>query len=94
MSLFGNMAAPGHSAAQDEILKNSLANFAFENYEIASHKSLIQLAEESGNEAALDPACLPGGYNGPGSSLLDPRHDRAPLRGKPRGPWPSEAMLA
>jgi len=26
--------------AQDEILKNSFANFAFENYEIAAYKSL------------------------------------------------------
>jgi len=55
MSLFGNMAALGHSAAQDEILKNSLANFAFENFEIASYKSLIQLAEETGNQGATQP---------------------------------------
>lgn len=38
-SAFGSMAAMGHSAAGDEIIKNSLANFAFENYEIAVYKS-------------------------------------------------------
>lgn len=35
MSMVGSMAAMGHSVAGDEILKNSFANFAFENYEIA-----------------------------------------------------------
>ena len=29
------MAAIGHTVAPDEIIKNSIANFAFENYEIA-----------------------------------------------------------
>jgi len=31
----GSMAALSHAAAADEILKNSMANFAFENLEIA-----------------------------------------------------------
>ncbi len=34
--------------AGDEILKNSFANLAFENYEIAAYKSLITLGEEAG----------------------------------------------
>ncbi|MGO9365366.1 MAG: DUF892 family protein [Rhodomicrobium sp.] len=55
MSLFGNLAAVGHAVARDEILKNSLANFAFENYEIATYKSLIQVAEETGYQAAEEP---------------------------------------
>ncbi|MGA7327216.1 MAG: DUF892 family protein, partial [Rhodomicrobium sp.] len=55
MSLFANLAALGHAAAQDEIVKNSLADFAFENYEIASYKSLIQLAQETGNQDAVQP---------------------------------------
>ncbi len=55
LSFMGNMAALAHSAAQDEILKNSIANFAFENFEIASYKSLIQLAEETGNGSAAQP---------------------------------------
>src|SRR5215216_4469086 len=33
----GNMAALGHTPAGDEILKNSFANLAFENYEIAAY---------------------------------------------------------
>lgn len=45
MSLSGNMAALGHSIAGDEILKNTFANFAFENFEAASYRSLITLSE-------------------------------------------------
>jgi ferritin-like metal-binding protein YciE len=45
MSAVGSMAAMGHSVAGDEILKNSLANFAFENYEIAAYTSLLVLAD-------------------------------------------------
>lgn len=47
LSLGGAMAAIGHTFAPDEILKNSFANFAFENYEIAAYKSLIALAQDS-----------------------------------------------
>ena len=52
LSLGGSMAAIGHSVAGDEIVKNSFANFAFENYEIAAYKSLLALAKQSGNTAA------------------------------------------
>jgi len=45
LSMSGSMAAIGHSIAADEILKNSFANYAFENFEIASYKSLITMAE-------------------------------------------------
>ncbi|MBW3560463.1 MAG: ferritin-like domain-containing protein, partial [Proteobacteria bacterium] len=45
LSLGGNMAALGHAAAGDEILKNTYANQAFENFEIASYRSLIVMAE-------------------------------------------------
>lgn len=51
MSLVGNMAALGHSTAPDEVLKNTLANFAFEHYEIASYKSLLTLADLTGHTA-------------------------------------------
>ncbi|HEX2526865.1 MAG TPA: ferritin-like domain-containing protein [Geminicoccus sp.] len=47
-SFMGNMAALGHSVTGDEILKNSFANFAFENFEAASYKSLITMAEAGG----------------------------------------------
>ncbi|MFZ1108440.1 MAG: ferritin-like domain-containing protein [Rhodomicrobium sp.] len=55
LSLTGNMAAVAHAATQDEIIKNSIANFAFENFEIASYKSLIQLAGETGHRDAAQP---------------------------------------
>ena len=47
-SFMGNMAALGHTVTGDEILKNSFANFAFENFEVASYKSLITMAEAGG----------------------------------------------
>jgi ferritin-like metal-binding protein YciE len=53
LSVAGTFAAVGHTVAPDEILKNSMANFAFENFEIAAYKSLIALAEASGNTAAI-----------------------------------------
>lgn len=52
LSLGGSMAAIGHTVAPDEIVKNSFANFAFENYEIAAYKSLLALAGQTGNSKA------------------------------------------
>ncbi|QTL02659.1 ferritin-like domain-containing protein [Aquabacter sp. L1I39] len=52
-SFMGNMAALGHTMADDEILKNSFADYAFENYEIASYRSLITIAETGGFSAAI-----------------------------------------
>lgn len=52
----GNMAAMGHVPMQDEIIKNSLANYAFEHFEIASYKSLLTLADLAGD--AQGPAAL------------------------------------
>lgn len=54
MSVAGTFAAVGHTMAPDEIVKNSFANFAFENYETAAYKSLVALAEASGNARAID----------------------------------------
>jgi len=53
LSIVGTMAALGHTPAPDEILKNSFANFAFENYEIAAYRSLIALAEAAGQSPAI-----------------------------------------
>lgn len=50
--LMGNMAAMGHVPMQDEIIKNSLANYAFEHFEIASYKSLLTLADLAGHAKA------------------------------------------
>jgi ferritin-like metal-binding protein YciE len=48
LSVVGGMAALGHTIAADEILKNSFANNAFENFEIAAYKSLIAMADVVG----------------------------------------------
>jgi len=46
LSITGNIAALAHLPAPDEILKNSFANHAFENFEIAAYTSLITMAQE------------------------------------------------
>jgi ferritin-like metal-binding protein YciE len=56
--IVGNMAALGHVPMGDEILKNSFANFAFENFEIAAYKSLFVIAEGVG-QGKVAPALLP-----------------------------------
>lgn len=53
MVITGNLAALAHMLAPDEILKNSFANFAFENFEAASYKALIVMAQEGGFTEAL-----------------------------------------
>ena len=52
-SVMGNVAAALHAPASDEILKNTFANFAFEHQEIAAYTSLIAMAEQIGDVAAL-----------------------------------------
>ncbi|MDQ1199337.1 ferritin-like domain-containing protein [Agrobacterium sp. SORGH_AS 787] len=52
MSFTGAIASLGHAVAGDEIVKNSLANFAFEHYEIAAYKSLLAIADHGGFTAA------------------------------------------
>jgi ferritin-like metal-binding protein YciE len=52
-SIMGNLAAIGHSIMPDEILKNTFANHAFENFEVASYTSLIAMAEATGNAGHL-----------------------------------------
>jgi ferritin-like metal-binding protein YciE len=55
MSAFANITALGHAAADDEILKNTFANQAFENYEIAAYKSLLTLCEQAGMPGLQEP---------------------------------------
>jgi len=52
LSAGGSMAAISHAMAGDEILKNSFANQAFENYEIAAYNSLMVMAEMGGFQGA------------------------------------------
>jgi ferritin-like metal-binding protein YciE len=47
-SLFGQMQALSTGAAQDEMVKNSLADAAAEQFEIASYSALIAAAQELG----------------------------------------------
>ena len=53
LGFMGNVAALAHTPANDEILKNTFANLAFENYEIAAYTSLITMAETLGETKAL-----------------------------------------
>lgn len=46
--LMGNAAAINNAAASDEVVKNAIADYAFEHFEIASYRSLIGAAEELG----------------------------------------------
>lgn len=52
MSLVGNLMAIGHTPAGDEVIKNTMANFAFEHYEIAGYKALLTLADTVGHTPA------------------------------------------
>lgn len=54
LSFMGTVAAMGHTVAPDEILKNSFANFAFENFEIAAYKSLVTIADLGGFPSAIE----------------------------------------
>lgn len=53
MGILGNLAAMGHTPAADEVIKNTIANFAFEHYEMGAYKSLLAMAEATGHTAAM-----------------------------------------
>ncbi len=52
-SVIGNVAAALHTPAQDEVLKNTFANFSFEHQEIAAYTSLLVMAEVVGDTSAM-----------------------------------------
>jgi ferritin-like metal-binding protein YciE len=54
LSMVGSLATMGHAMAGDEILKNSFANYAFENFEIAAYNSLLVLAQAGGFQEAQE----------------------------------------
>lgn len=54
LGFVGNMAAIAHVFTPDEVVKNSFANHAFENFEIAAYTSLITLAD-AGSFASATP---------------------------------------
>ena len=49
-SLFGQMQALSTGPAKDELVKNALADFAAENFEVASYTALILAAQELGDQ--------------------------------------------
>ncbi len=51
-SAMANLMAMGHAMSGDGILKNTFANNAFENFEIAAYKSLLALCRAAGVEEA------------------------------------------
>jgi ferritin-like metal-binding protein YciE len=52
LSIMGNLAAMAHAPAQDEAIKNTFANYAFEHYEIATYRSLLAMADVAGDASA------------------------------------------
>lgn len=53
MQIGANVGAVAHAMADDEILKNTFASHAFENFEIAAYSSLITMAKVGGFEEAV-----------------------------------------
>jgi len=53
LSAMGAMASMSHSLASDEVLKNSMANYMFEHFEIAAYTSLITMAGHVGAASAV-----------------------------------------
>ena len=49
-TLFGQMQALSTGAAKDEMLKNALADYAAENFEVASYTALISAAQALGEQ--------------------------------------------
>jgi ferritin-like metal-binding protein YciE len=49
-SLFGQMQALSTGPAKDELVKNALADYAAENFEVASYTALIQAAQQLGDQ--------------------------------------------
>lgn len=53
MSAMGSMHAMGNALAADEVLKNHMADYMFEHFEIAAYTSLITMAQAMGLTSAM-----------------------------------------
>lgn len=53
--MMGNIAAMAHAPMQDEVVKNTFANYAFEHFEIASYRALIAMAQAVGATGDVAP---------------------------------------
>ena len=49
-TLFGQMQALSTGTAKDEMVKNALADYAAENFEVASYTALVRAAQELGDQ--------------------------------------------
>ena len=54
LKLGANVAAITHTMADDEVVKNTLASFAFENFEIAAYNALLETARLAGRTDVED----------------------------------------
>jgi ferritin-like metal-binding protein YciE len=52
-SLFGQRQALSTGAAKDELVKNALADYAAENFEVACYTALIRAAQELGDQETV-----------------------------------------
>jgi ferritin-like metal-binding protein YciE len=62
-SFTGNVAALAHAPMQDEVMKNTFANFAFEHFEIATYRSLLTMADLAGDGGGGGPKLLQQSLN-------------------------------
>ncbi len=53
LSAMGAMQAMSHAVADDEVLKNVMADYMFEHFEIAAYTSLISMAQSVGFASAV-----------------------------------------
>ncbi len=53
LSAMGSMAAMMHSVASDEVLKNAMADYMFEHFEIAAYTALITMARHENAAFAI-----------------------------------------
>jgi len=53
LGMVGNLMALAHTPAADEVIKNTLANYAFEHFEIAAYETLIAMADATGHTAGI-----------------------------------------
>jgi ferritin-like metal-binding protein YciE len=53
LAAMGSMQAMSHAIASDEILKNTMADYMFEHFEVAAYTSLISMANLLGMASAV-----------------------------------------
>ncbi len=52
-SIMGNVMAAQHAIMQDEVVKNTFANYAFEHFEIAAYRGLISFGQACGDASGV-----------------------------------------